>query len=116
MPHVVCPRCQRANPGDAVFCWFDGFVLRRAAVPAGASPFLPQEFVFASGRRCRTFDELLEGCQADWESARALLRRGDFGRYLARLGRMDLVRAAQEAQALDDPDLALQNFLSALPA
>ena len=31
MPHIVCPRCQRANPGDAVFCWFDGIVLRQAA-------------------------------------------------------------------------------------
>ncbi len=116
MPHVVCPRCQRANPADAVFCWFDGVVLRQTAGPAGASPFLPQEFVFPSGRRCRSYDDLLAGCQAEWEDARDMLHKGDFGRYLARLGRMDLVRAAKEAQAQGDPDLALQNFLSSLPA
>ena len=116
MPHVVCPRCQRANPADAVFCWFDGVVLRQTAGPAGASPFLPQEFVFPSGRRCRTYDDLLAGCQAEWEDARDMLHKGDFGRYLARLGRMDLVRAAKEALAQGDPDLALQNFLSSLPA
>ena len=116
MPHVVCPRCQRANPADAVFCWFDGVVLRQTAGPAGASPFLPQEFVFPSGRRCRSYDDLLAGCQAEWEDARDLLHKGDFGRYLARLGRMDLVRASKEALAQGDPDLALQNFLSSLPA
>ena len=116
MPHVVCPRCQRANPGDAVFCWFDGAVLRQAAAAAEATRLLPQEFVFPSGRRCRTYDELAEGCQAEWEDAREMLRKGDLGRYLARLGRMDLVRAAQEAQAQGDPDLALQNFLGSLPA
>ncbi|HVS37440.1 MAG TPA: hypothetical protein VMS17_17895, partial [Gemmataceae bacterium] len=116
MPHVLCPRCRRANPNDAVFCWFDGAVLRQSAVPAGASPLLPQEFVFPSGRCCRTYDDLLAGCQAEWDDAREMLRKGDFGRYLARLGRMDLVRAAKEALAQGDPDLALQNFLSSLPA
>ena len=44
-----------------------------------------------------------------------MLHKGDFGIYLARLGRMDLVRAAKEAQAQADPDIALQNFLSNLP-
>ena len=116
MPHVVCPRCQRANPADAVFCWFDGAVLHQNAVPAGTSPFLPQEFVFPSGRRCRSYDDLLAGCQAEWEDARDLLHKGDFSRYLARLGRMDLVRSAKEALTQGDPDLALQNFLSSLPA
>ena len=43
------------------------------------------------------------------------MHKGDFGRYLARIGRMDLVRAAQEALSQTDPDIALQNFLSSLP-
>ena len=91
-------------------------MLRQAAAPAGASPSqLPQEFVFPSGRRCRTYDDLVQGCQAEWEDARDLLHKGDFGRYLARLGRMDLVRAAKEARPRRDPDIALQNFLSSLP-
>ncbi len=116
MPHLLCPRCQRANPNDAIYCWFDGVVLNQTAAPAALSPSqLPLEFVFPSGRSCRTYDDLVEGCHADWEDARDLLHRGDFGRYLARIGRMDLVRAAQEAQAQTDPDIALQNFLSSLP-
>jgi hypothetical protein len=116
MAHLICPRCQRANPGNAIYCWFDGVVLNQAAASAALSPSqLPLEFAFPSGRRCRTYDDLVEGCHADWEDARDLLHKGDFGRYLARIGRMDLVRAAQEAQAQADPDIALQNFLSSLP-
>jgi hypothetical protein len=116
MAHLICPRCQRANPDNAIYCWFDGVVLNQAAASAALSPSqLPLEFAFPSGRRCRTYDDLVEGCHADWEDARDLLHKGDFGRYLARIGRMDLVRAAQEAQAQADPDIALQNFLSSLP-
>jgi hypothetical protein len=115
MANQVCPRCQRANPGQAVYCWFDGIPLSN---PGGAAAVgaLPQEFVFASGRRCRTFDELAEGCYQDWEGARELLRRGDFARFLSRAGRIDLARAAQEAQGQADPDIALFNFVRSLPA
>ena len=116
MPHLACPRCHRANPAGAVFCWFDGVALNQSAGAAASSPSrLPQEFVFPAGRQCRTWDELVEGCQAEWEDARDMLRKGDFGIYLARLGRMDLVRAAKEAQAQADPDIALENFISGLP-
>ena len=53
MPHLTCPRCHRANPADAVFCWVDGVVLRQgAAVPSPSQ--LPQDFVFPNGRQCRT--------------------------------------------------------------
>ena len=114
MAHQVCPRCQRTNPGEAVFCYFDGVVLRQGAgLPANQ---LPHEFVFPSGRRCRTFDDLVQGCQYEWEDARALLGKGVFGQYLASIGRMDLVRAAQENQAQADADIALHNFLNSLPA
>ena len=116
MSHLLCPRCQRANPGDAIYCWFDGAVLNQAAALGGLSPSqLPLEFVFPSGRRCRTYDELVEGCHADWQDARDLLHKGDFGRYLARIGRMDLVRAARKLRRGQTPDIALQNFLSSLP-
>ncbi len=116
MPHISCPRCHRANPGDAVFCWFDGVVLNQSAGEAASSPSqLPHVFVFPAGRQCRTWDDLVEGCQAEWQDARDMLRKGDFGIYLARLGRMDLVRAAKEAQAQADPDIALENFISSLP-
>src|SRR5262245_294173 len=112
----VCPRCHRANPRDAVFCHFDGVVLRQGGPGVPSAAQLAQELVFPSGRRCRTFDELVQGCQYEWEDAREMLRAGEFGRYLARVGRADLARAAQEAAAQPDADVALYNFVSNLPA
>jgi hypothetical protein len=113
MPINICTRCRRANPEDAVYCHHDGIALQAGAA-AGLGE-LPKEFVFASGRRCRTFDDLVQGCQYEWEEARALLRKGGFGEFLASIGRMDLVRAAQEAQTNPDADIALYHFINALP-
>jgi hypothetical protein len=110
----TCPRCQRANPADAVYCHHDGMALR---VPDGGRGVgaLPHEFVFTSGRRCRTYDDLLQGCHYEWEDARVLLRKGVFAQYMASIGRMDLVRAAREASTNPDPDIALHAFVAALP-
>ncbi len=110
----VCSRCQRSNPDAAVFCWFDGVVLRQGA--ALSASLLPQEFLFLSGRRCRTFDELVQGCQYEWEDARELLRNGTLAAFLARIGRHDLSHAATETHKLADPDIALHQFLDQLPA
>src|SRR6516165_783792 len=113
---LVCPRCQRANPGEAGFCHFDGAILLPSAggsLPAGT---LPLEFVFPSGRRCKTFDDLVQGCQYEWEDARVLLKRGEFGPYFARIGRLDLARIAREAQAQPDTDIALHEMVAELPA
>jgi hypothetical protein len=110
----VCPRCQRANPPAAAFCWFDGNLLQHGAAPT--IPTFPQEFVFPSGRRCRTFDELVQGCQFEWAAARGLLRSGALGQYLATIGRHDLAQAAEESQRLPDPDIALLRFIDQLPA
>ncbi len=115
MPHQLCSRCQRANPGEAVFCYFDGVPLGHAGALAAAG-LLPQEFTFRSGRRCRSYDELLQGCYQEWDEARDLLRQGEFARFLTRAGRVDLARSAQEAIGQSDPDIALVNFLRALPA
>src|SRR5437879_4381673 len=105
MAPLACPRCQRLNPADAVYCYFDGNVLRHVAGGAGqAVPGqLPREFVFPSGRRCRTLETFVQGCQYEWEDARALLRRGDFVSYFTAAGRADLARAAREAQGQADP-------------
>jgi hypothetical protein len=111
MAPVTCPRCQRVNPHEAVYCYFDGVVLRQGVGPRTAAI----EFVFPSGRRCRNFDDLVQGCQYEWEDARELVRTGAFVKFLAGVGRMDLVRAASEAQALSDPDIGLHNFINALP-
>jgi hypothetical protein len=114
MPLHTCPRCQRANPAEAVYCHHDGMALR---VPEGGKGVgaLPHEFVFSSGRRCRTYDDLVQGCHYEWEDARVMLRKGVFAQYMAGIGRMDLVRAAKDAQTNADPDIALHAFVSALP-
>jgi hypothetical protein len=114
MPLNTCPRCQRANPAEAVYCHHDGMALRLPDGGKGVGA-LPHEFVFASGRRCRTYDDLVQGCHYEWEDARVLLRKGAFAEYLAGIGRMDLARAAREAQTNPDPDIALHAFVSALP-
>jgi hypothetical protein len=76
---------------------------------------LSQDFVFPSGRRCHTFDELALACQDDWAGARDLLRQGAFARYFSAVGRMDLARAAQESMAQANPDIGLSNLVHSMP-
>ncbi|MCS7046489.1 MAG: zinc ribbon domain-containing protein [Gemmataceae bacterium] len=113
MPTVVCPRCRRANPDGARYCYFDGVTLQVGV--AGAPPPLAREFTFPSGRRCRSFEELAQACLDEWAAARQLLVQGALGRYLESLGRHDLAQAAHEAIAQGDPDIALTRFVNALP-
>src|SRR5438876_5327907 len=113
MPVLVCPRCQRANPEAALFCHFDGIELKPGA--GAALQKLAREFVFPSGRCCRSFDEFAQWCQDDWPAARDFLKSGKFGQYFSSIHRLDLARAAQEAMAQKDPDIALATFLGALP-
>ena len=110
-----CPRCKRANPNEATYCYFDGFVLQQGAVVAPVGQ-LPREFVFpTSGQRCRTVDEIALNCQSEWHEARELLRSGEFVRYFGQAGRLDLARAAEEAQENPDADVALLQFVNNLP-
>ena len=113
MPAQTCPRCKRANPELAVYCYYDGFELR--APTDGTSFRMPSEFVFPSGRRCRTYDEFAQGCQEEWSAARDLLHQGAFSKFFTSCGRADLVRAAQDANAQGSPDAALATFLASLP-
>lgn len=108
-----CSRCQRTNPEGAVYCYFDGSVLRAGtAAPAGT---LAREFVFPSGRTCRSFDEFAFGCQEEWQESRGLLKSGVFQQFFGGLGRADLAKAATEAMTQDDADIGLTTFLGALP-
>jgi hypothetical protein len=124
MAVLVCPRCRRANPEYAVFCYFDGAELRPAFAPAApaARPArsgpgqLPHDFVFPSGRRCGTFDELIQACQEERTQARALLRQDAFRQFLTSIGRMDLAQVARAARAQADPDAGLEAFLAGLPS
>jgi hypothetical protein len=113
MPVQNCPRCRRANPELAIYCYFDGFELR--APTDGVAYRMPTEFVFPSGRRCRTYDEFAQGCQEEWSAARDLLHQGMVGKFFGNCGRADLVRAAQDANAQGSPDAALATFLASLP-
>jgi hypothetical protein len=115
---LQCPRCHRANPNEALFCHFDGVELRRAMGRDNGERDLrlPHEFVFPSGRCCRTYDDLVQGCQNEWEVARDLLSQGVFQQFLATGGRMDLAQAAQKATNHPDADIALDTFLTNLPA
>ena len=76
---------------------------------------LPNEFTFPSGRRCKTFDELAQGCQEEWSAARDLLMRGVFAQFFRSCNRADLLRAAADAKAHANPDIGLTTFLTALP-
>jgi hypothetical protein len=114
MPPLLCPRCKRPNPDTASYCHFDGSELRSGSNHAAAGQ-LNQEFIFPSGKRCRTFDELAQACQDDWGGARDLLRQGVFVRYFSSVGRMDLARAAQEGMAQPDADMGLSNLVGSLP-
>ena len=113
MPPLFCPRCHRPNPDSAAFCHFDGMELRAGQSAGGHR--LTQEFVFPSGRRCHTFDELAQACQDDWSGARELLRQGAFVRYFSAVGRMDLARAAQESMGQANPDIGLSNLVGSMP-
>lgn len=113
MPVQVCPRCKHFNPEYAAYCYFDGVVLQ--AQQNAAVLRLPNEFTFPSGRRCKTFDELAQGCQEEWSAARDLLMRGEFARFFTACNRVDLVRAANDAKAQVNSDIGLTTFLTALP-
>ncbi len=113
MPVSICPRCKQPNPDYAIYCHFDGVVLQ--AHQHAAVHRLPSEFAFPSGRRCKTFDELAQGCQEEWGAARDLLLRGVFAQFFRSCNRADLERAANDARAQTNPDIGLTTFLGALP-
>jgi hypothetical protein len=115
----TCTQCSRANPPEAVYCYFDGFVLgdharRGGPVAVGSQPFA-HPFVFPTGRACRSFDELALACQEEWPAACDLLRHGHLARFFAALGRPDLARAAGEAASFPDADRGLDLLLGKLP-
>jgi len=119
MPQV-CPKCQRANPAEALFCYQDGCALagrngHAGPVDPGAQPF-PHPFVFPNGAVCRNFDQLALACHNEWSTAVELLRHGDLANFLAGLGRADLARAARDAAKQADKDHALDDLLGRLPA
>ncbi|HEY7425761.1 MAG TPA: hypothetical protein VH682_16145 [Gemmataceae bacterium] len=115
----TCSNCSRANPSQAVYCYFDGFVLgghsrHGGPVAVGAQAF-SHPFVFPGGRQCRSFDELALACQEEWPAARDLLKQGYLEKFFGGLGRVDLARTAKEAAKFPDADLGLDQLLEKLP-
>ena len=117
MPHA-CRVCSRLNPDAARYCFHDGAALtgggQDGPIAVGARPFLAP-FIFPSGTACRTFDELVLACEADWESARDMMQQGFFEGFLGGMGRADLAVAARQAGREPDADRALDLLLTALP-
>src|SRR5262245_55296042 len=99
MPVLACPRCHRANPPEARFCHYDGAELAALTASGGRNGDLGREFVFPTGQRCRTFDDLVKNCSEDWQVARDILRQGSLRQFLASIGRLDLASAADQAAA-----------------
>ncbi len=112
MSTLVCPRCNRSNPGVAIYCHFDGVVLNQNFSNSGSVPgFLPKPFVFPSTRQCQTLEQLAHGLVDEWEVAGQLLKQGKIRLYFSSIGRTDLARAAQEAEQHVDVDIGLHHFL-----
>jgi hypothetical protein len=116
----LCTKCSRANPSEAVYCYFDGFVLagherRGGPVAVGTKPF-GSPFVFPDGRTCRNFDELALACQEEWGTARGLLQEGFLESFFGGMGRVDLALTAKEAARFPDTDRGLDQVLAKLPS
>ena len=113
----TCKYCQRVNPSDAAYCYFDGIALEangRGAIDVGARPF-SVPFVLPSGRSCENFKQLAHACHEDPASALSLLRKGYLESFFASQGRTDLAHAARTAARAADRERGLDEFLSRLP-
>lgn len=115
MPVQLCPRCQRANPPEASYCYFDGTDIRLSPdVAAAGGGRLSQEFVFPSGQKCRTYEDFVRGCCVDWSASRRLLQSGVLKRFFGGIGRTDLAALADKLGKEPDLDAALDAFLERL--
>ena len=108
----ICPRCRRANPAEAAYCYFDGGNLLG---PQESGQKLASDFLFPSGRRAKTLEDLANACQDEWSTARDFLRNGAIRQFFASIGRHDLARVAQDSSQEPSPDVALTRFLESLP-
>ena len=108
----ICPRCRRANPAEAAYCYFDGGNL--VGQQEGGQK-LPSDFLFPSGRRARTLEDLANACQDEWATARDFLQYGALHAFFVSIGRHDLARVAHEGSQGSNPDIELTRFLDSLP-
>jgi hypothetical protein len=115
-----CSSCQRINPSEAAFCYFDGKPLGETAsrgntsIDFGSWSF-PRPFVFPNGAQCHTFKQLALSCVRHPKETIDALRGGFFGTFFGSLGRIDLAVAAKALAAMPDADRALDELLGKLP-
>lgn len=116
---LTCSKCSRINPADAIYCYYDGSALdgegRTGPIAMGSQPFVGP-FVFASGRSCRSFDELAMACEENWDEAAKALQDGFLGQFFGGIGRADLAQTAIEAAKYPDVDRGLDQVLAQLPS
>lgn len=110
MPQI-CPRCRRANPNEAAFCYHDGVVLDASVTSNQWS----RPLVLPGGRTCRTLEDLAAGLRQNWDASRDLLTSGALGQFFRDNGRQDLARIADDARSKTDPDLGLYQLIGQLP-
>ncbi len=114
-----CPACQRVNPSDATFCFFDGKPLTSSAGGTSSIDFagiaFPRPFVFPSGARCDNFRQLALACVSHAEETIQSLRTGLLGTFFGGMGRADLARAVKTLAAIPDAERALDELLGKLP-
>jgi hypothetical protein len=114
-----CPACQRVNPSDATFCFFDGKPLASSAGGNASIDFagiaFPRPFVFRSGARCDNFRQLALACASHAEETVEALRSGLMGSFFGGMGRADLARAVKTLAAMSDAERALDELLGKLP-
>ena len=116
----TCSKCSRANPADAVYCYYDGLVLgghsaqrrpRRRRRPGVRQPVrLPHRQDLPQLQRAGP------GLPGRLERRPRPAKQGYLETFLGGLGRIDLVMAAKEAAKFPDRDRGLDQFLSKLPS
>src|SRR5262245_42486936 len=94
---LPCPTCSRANPAEAVYCYYDGRALTQGSeagpLSIGTLPFA-MPFCFSDGHSCANFNQLALACDERWNEARGLLTEGIWASFFSAAGRLDLATAA----------------------
>ncbi len=114
----ICPRCKHVNPEYAEYCHFDGVVLQ--AKQNAAVHRLPTRTNSSSRRAgaARPLPTILHRAARRNGRRRAIssCRGGHFrAEFFTTCNRADLVRAANDARAQANSDIALTTFLISLP-
>jgi hypothetical protein len=115
-----CRECQRVNPSEAVYCYYDGIALEGVQRAAGATtglgtlPFA-QPFVFPSGEKCQNFVQLAVALRRNSQEAMEVLRHGFLESFFGSVGRMDLAMVAKASAKLPDLVRGLDDVLGKMP-